>query len=102
MFIYINWQMLKLQKQQVNLKNNQIENKKESRIEHQYKLGVENPITHQSIGFNNEQKSFSPTEEPYNITKVYRNGLVEINHKGYYKRIAILHIFNHKNSQLIA
>ncbi len=74
--IIINWEKLKLTRQEQAISNNNKENKK--RIDHEYQVGDLVLIVTPTSERRKQRKLSSPTEGPYAITRVYTNGTVQL------------------------
>ena len=56
-------------------------------ITHDYKVGDQILIVHSRSEQTHTRKLNSPTKGPFVVTKVYKNGMVEIQRKGFFERI---------------
>ena len=93
MHINVDWQILKQKRLLAAKCNNDKENT--SRIVYNYKVG-DRILTFCSRSERTyTRKLNSPTKGPFVITKVYKNGTVEIEKKGFFERINIRHIKPH-------
>ena len=85
--VKVDWEILKQIRKQNMLKNNIKENAK--RIEHTYKVGDQVLIYMLRDQRSKTPKLGRPTEGPYEITKIYKNGTVEILRGNYHEKINI-------------
>ncbi len=77
------WDVIERNKQRLINKNNERENS--TRVDYDYTVGVEVLIIHTDI----QRKLDEPMQGPFNITKVYTNGTVEIARGSLFERINI-------------
>ena len=84
-----NWELIKQIKRESTIKSNADENR--SRLLHAYQPGDKVLILRKA---NNEiiPKLAQPTEGPYTVEKVYRNGIVKIKRGSYSENIHIRRI----------
>ena len=85
--VKVDWELIKKKRQENMLKNNIKENK--SRIEHVYKVGDKVLIVKLRDQRSTDPKLSKPTEGPYTINRVHRNGTVTIDRGQYEERIHI-------------
>ena len=86
----IDWQLLKNKRRVQAIANNKKENK--NRIPHEYKPGDLVLIVQKSYERKKKAKLSSPTEGPFQITRTYNNGNVQIDRGNYQEDISIRRI----------
>ena len=95
--IRVDWELIKKMRRQNMIRNNIRENSK--RLEHAYKVGDKVLIVKVREQREKEPKLRKPIEGPYEITRVYRNGTVEILCGNYYEKINIRRLQPYKENK---